>query len=65
MGNRDMSTSDSMKKAIKKYDEKWDFIRVRVPKGKKEEISSYAKSHGESVAQLINRLIDEEMEKKP
>lgn len=40
----------------------YDEIKVRVPKGKKEIIKSYAESKGESVNGFINRIIDEEME---
>ena len=41
---------------------KLDSILLRVPKGKKEIIKSYAESKGESVNGFINRIIDKEME---
>ena len=37
----------------------YDEIKVRVPKGKKEIIKSYAETKGESVNGFINRAIDE------
>lgn len=51
-------------KAIKKYDsEKVDNIRLRVPKGKKELIQECAQANGESVNGMINRLLDQEIQK--
>ena len=35
----------------------YDDIRVRVPKGMKEQIQAYADANGETVNGLINRLI--------
>ena len=52
--------SDSMKRAIKKYDkEKVDRIIFRVPKGKKEIIQKHVEDRGESIAHFLNRAIDE------
>ena len=59
------STSEAMKKAIEKYQAKFDLISFRVPKGKKDEIIAYALSHEESLTKFITRLIDEEMKTKP
>ena len=60
-----MSPSDSMKRAIKKYNtEKVERIFFRVPKGKKELIQDYAEKHGESLSHFINRAIDQAMEKE-
>ncbi len=54
--------SPAQKKASRKYEtEKTDNLRVRVPKGKKEQIQKYAEQSGISVNELINRLIDEEL----
>ena len=39
----------------------YDDIRLRVPKGKKEEIQAYAEANGESLNGFLNRLIDEAM----
>lgn len=56
--------SPALKKAIKKYnDEKIENIRVRVPKGKKELIKKCAQINNESINGMINRLLDEEIEK--
>ena len=41
---------------------KYEDLRVRVPIGKKEIISTHAKEHGESVNAFINRAIDHTME---
>lgn len=55
-------TSQAQRNAVKKYNqEKTDEIKVRVPKGKKSEIQSYAEYRGISVNALINELIQKEM----
>ena len=60
-----MAYSDAMLRAIKKYEaEKIDRISLRVPKGKKEVIQTFAENQGESVNSFINRAIDEAMERK-
>ena len=41
----------------------YDEIKVRVNKGRKAEIQSYAEAHGQSVNGFINRAIDETMER--
>ena len=46
----------------KRYLEKLDEIKLRVPKGKKERIQDYVSAKGESLNGFINRLIDEAME---
>ena len=42
---------------------KYEDLRVRVPKGKKEIVSTHAETRGESVNGFINRAIDEAMER--
>lgn len=42
---------------------KYEDLRVRVPKGKKEIVSTHAQAHSESVNGFINRAIDETMER--
>ena len=59
-----MAASESMKKASRKYDEKFDVIRFRVPRGQRDKIKEFAESQGESINQMLNRLIKEEAEKK-
>lgn len=57
-------TSTAMLKAINKYQkEKIDEIKVRVPKGKKDEIKNYAQQQGKSLNGFINEAIDEKMER--
>ena len=57
-----MTSSDALKRAIKKYDqEKVDRIIFRVPKGKKEIIQEHASQNNESVNAFINRAISEAM----
>lgn len=57
-----MSSSDALKRAIRKYDqEKIDRIPMRVPKGKKEVIQAHAAKHGESINAFLNRAVDETM----
>ena len=41
----------------------YDEIKVRVNKGRKAEIQSYAEAHDQSVNGFINRAIDETMER--
>lgn len=42
---------------------KYEDLRVRVPRGKKNAIKSHAEAHGQSVNGFINRAIDETMER--
>ena len=58
-----MLISDARRRANDKWRDKFDEMRFRVPKGKKEIIAAYAAAQGESVNAFINRLIDEEMAK--
>ncbi len=43
----------------KKYLQKLDDIKVRVPKGRKAALQAHAEQHGESLNGFINRAIDE------
>lgn len=43
----------------KKYLQKLDDIKVRVPKGRKAALQTHAEQHGESLNGFINRAIDE------
>lgn len=59
-----MTVSEKQKQYAKKHIEiTYDEIKVRVPKGKKQEIKDYAESKNESVNAFLNRLIDEAMNK--
>ena len=53
-----MPLPESRKNANEKYLNKLDDIKLRVPKGKREEIQRYAKSNGESVNSYIKKLIE-------
>lgn len=55
-------TTEAQRKASAKYKkEKTDKIEVRVPKGQKSEIQSYAQYKGISVNALINQLLQKEI----
>lgn len=60
-----MPASKAQQKAVAKYmKENYDNFQIRMPKGKKEKIKSYASKNGESLNGFINRAIDEAMEKR-
>lgn len=59
-----MAVSEAQRKATEKYLGKLDEIRIRMPKGRKEEIKAHAEGRGESVNAFINRAIDETMERE-
>lgn len=42
---------------------KFEDLRVRVPKGKKQIITDYVKTTGESLNSFVNKAIDEKMER--
>ena len=55
-----MPTSKAQQRAVSKYmKENYDEIKVRVAKGKKDEIRARALAKGESVNAFINRIIEE------
>jgi predicted HicB family RNase H-like nuclease len=54
-------TSDSMRKAIAKYKETKDELRITVDKGRKAELQEHAKQRGESLNGFVNRAINETM----
>lgn len=45
----------------KKYQSKFDKIRIMVPKGEKAKIQEYAEAHGESMTSFILRLVHDAM----
>ena len=55
--------SEAQRKATDKYLEKFDEMRVRVPKGRKETVKAHAERQGESLNGFINRAITETMER--
>ena len=59
-----MPRSESMDRAIKKYEqEKVDRVIFRVPKGVKEQIQEHAQVQGESLAAFLNRAVRETIQR--
>ena len=58
-----MAISDARKRANNKWRDKFDEIRFRVPKGKKEIIQQFAAEKGESVNAVLNRAVDHMLNK--
>jgi len=56
--------TESRKKANDKYFEKFDDIKVRVPKGKKEKYKAFAEKQGVSLNGLICELLERAMTDK-
>jgi len=54
-----MTNSERVQKFIK---ENYDEIKVRVPKGKREEYKEHAESRGESLNAFIKRAIEHQIE---
>lgn len=55
--------SQAQNKATQKYiKNNYDSVMIRMPKGKKEQIRTFAKSKGESLNGFVNRAIDEAMD---
>ena len=59
-----MPRSESMDRAIKKYEqEKVDRVIFRDPKGVKEQIQEHAEKQGESLSAFLNRAVRETIER--
>lgn len=58
-----MATTEAQRKAIKKWQEKTDEIRFRVPKGDKERLTAHAAQFGESLTAFLNRAAAEAVER--
>ena len=58
-----MSVSEAQKKASIKYLEKLDEIRIRMPKGEKNNLKEAASAAGESMNQYIINAVDQRMER--
>lgn len=52
-----MALSEAQANANKKYHEKFDDIKVRVPKGKRQKWQAYASQNGESLNGFIVRVV--------
>lgn len=57
------SVSEAQRRATATYLQKFDDLRIRVPKGQKELIAQQAAAHGESVNAYVWRLISADMSK--
>ena len=63
MAEIEKKVSEAQRKATDKYLEKFDEMRVRVPKGRKDTVKAHAETQGESLNAFINRAIIETMER--
>lgn len=54
-------TTQAQLKANAKYHEKFDDIKIRVPKGKREQYKEYAESQGKSLNALFIELLEADM----
>lgn len=63
MAELEKKVSQAQRKATDKYLEKFDEMRVRVPKGKKGIVQAHAAATGKSLNTFINDAIDEKMER--
>lgn len=58
-----MAYSEAQKEATARYNKKaYDRINVVVPKGKRKQITDFAKSQGKSLNRFINDAIDYQMQ---
>lgn len=56
---------DGQRATLEEYRKtKYEDLRVRVPKGKKEEIKTFVSSTGKSLNAFINEAIDEKIERE-
>lgn len=55
--------SQAQLKANSKYHDKFDDIKIRVPKGQREKYKQYAESRGLSLNQIIIKLMNEDMQR--
>ncbi len=56
--------TEAQKKANNKYFERFDDIKIRVPKGKKDEYKAHAQSKGMSLNAYIIGLIEADIKKE-
>ena len=54
-----MPQSDAQSRATKKYQQKFDDIKLRVPKGERELLQAHAESQGESLNAFLRRAAKE------
>lgn len=58
-----MAQTEAQLRASKKYHQKFDDLRIRVPAGEKEIIEQHAAARGESVNAFVRRAMAETMER--
>ena len=58
-----MAITEARKRTNQKYHQKFDEVRIRVPKGEKDIISTHAAEQGESVNTFVRRAISETIAK--
>lgn len=58
-----MAQTEAQLRASKKYHEKFDDLRIRVPAGEKASIDAHAKSMSESTNTFVRRAITEAIER--
>lgn len=64
-GEINMSVSEAQKRAVAKYQENTDLIKVRVPKGKKEEYQALAdRSGAKSLTAYITSILEEKLKEE-
>ena len=63
MAEVEKKVSAAQRKATDKYLEKFDELRIRVPKGQKADIQAHCERQGESMNSFIIRAIGETMER--
>ena len=56
-----MAQTDAQLRASKKYHDKFDDIKLRVPKGQREVLQNHAQSQGESLNSFLTRAANETM----
>lgn len=66
LGVQNMSTSEAQKKAVQKWQNaNTDLIRIRVPKGKKEEYQALAdRSGAKSLTAYITSVLEEKLKEE-
>lgn len=56
-----MPQSEAQARAAKKYHQKFDDIKLRVPKGERQILQAHAESQKESLTAFLRRAINETM----
>lgn len=59
-----LAYNEAQKKAVAKYNAKaYDELKIRVLKGKKQDIQDFARDKGKSLNEFVNTAIDEKIER--